>query len=859
MMVLVLVPQAFAEEPILIKWPDSPVQFQINFSQVTAGISVRDTTNPKQVHIKKGFPAVVPYATENPRNYPRTKVLNVSSSNPSQVAVIGANIVYMDRHGVSFLFPAPIGGNPHFAWTSGKDVSVIQYTNAHGALSSYAFTGHGLIELPELSAPIQLQEAKMNGESLIINGESISLHGKKPVAVEMRVGVNETTSIEHARGRPAPVAKAHADTAAPAPQNAQGAADSEGSENEKAAEFSARTQAEVEYAKSQGRHHPGQLGVTVKNNDDEVVDAWQIVQEFAEDLRFKYRGETYVNDPDLREVEDKILTSLLNREIPSVALLAEAGTGKTTLLRNLCARFNAGDVPERLKSYTLLGFTPSAMDTGSKWAGATATKMNALLNLSAAAFNGNKGQFVAVIDEAHQLKGIGAAGEKSSDITQDMTPPLVDGTLRALAITTPHEWSMAFAQDPAFDSRFNRVRIEEPAGEKLIKMVIGWAKRHKLELSHETAAQIVRLSNRFDAVGAQPRKSVKLMEDLFSMLEFEGKKGTPAIADANRAAVKKYGIDPALLDPSKMKSRLDALNKDLDENLIGQDRARSAVIESERLIVTETHDASKPQHLNVYAGPSGQGKTELSGIVARATLRPDVRISMSEFSGKGDVEKFRNRVGQALLKNGAVSLFFDKIEQAHPEVQAAIAQIIETGRFIAEMGGDSSGKNKTIITISTRNAAISLATTAGSAYIDSLSSQTDYNEEKMRNAMMRDGVSEDLLENLNVVPFFYLNKDEFKKLVRLNVEKILKSFREGTSETVVEIESKDAFVDGIVKTHFKEKMNGRTALRILKDTLRSEVSRAVYEAKGKRHVNLGYDSQKNALHVKACAAALKAD
>lgn len=881
--VFALAPRAFAEEPILIKWSDSPVQFQINFTSVTAGISVRDTTNPKQVYVKKGFPAVVPYTTENPRHYSRTKVLGVSPTNFAHVAVVGTSVVYMDKNGVSFLFPAPIGANPHFSWINGQGVSVVQYTNAEGALSSYAFTGHELVELSELSNPLEFKEArKLTNEVLAINGQPLSLQGKKPVSLAVRIGT------EQAHPAVSPVAGTRSHTAAPSavgqyPDHGAGhhakpgagsvaghpdSQETDQDEEAKKAEFNEKTQAEIEFAKSQGRTHPSQLNVMVKNNDDELVNAWEILAEFVEDLRYKYRNETYVNDPDLRLVEDQILEGMLNREIASVALLAEAGTGKTTLLRNLCARFNAGDVPERLKKYTLLGFTPSAMDTGSKWAGATASKMNAVLTLSAAAFNQKKGEFITTIDEAHQLKGIGAAGEKSSDITQDMKPPLVDGTLRALAITTPHEWITAYAADPAFDSRFNRVRIEEPKGEKLIKMVIGWAKRHQdkaqadgktlLEFSPEVAARLVLHSNRFDAVGAQPRKSVLLAEKLLSMLEMEGSKGPATVADVDRAAIKKYGADPALFDPSKRKARLENLKTELDENFIGQDHARNAVIESERQVLTESNDANKPQHLNIYAGPSGQGKTELGGILARATRRPEVRLSMAEFAGKGDAEKFRNRVGQALMKNGAVSLFFDKIEQAHPDVQAELAQIIESGRFVAEMGGDASGKNKTILTINVRNAAIHLATAAGSRYIESLESTDKYDEAKMRTAMIHDGVSEALVEHLNIVPFFFLNKDEFKKVVRLHVEKILRSFQEGASAKKVEIENKEAFIDSVVSKHFQPKMSGHTALRILKNTLRSEVSRAIYDADGQNHVTLGFDKDKGALQVKACAAALKA-
>jgi len=163
----------------------------------------------------------------------------------------------------------------------------------------------------------------------------------------------------------------------------------------------------------------------------------------------------------------------------------------------------------------------------------------------------------------------------------------------------------------------------------------------------------------------------------------------------------------------------------LEERVIGQADAITAVSNAVRRARSGLQDPNRPIGSFIFMGPTGVGKTELAKALADFLFDSEqamVRIDMSEYMEKHAVSRLIGAppgyVGyeeggyltEGVRRRPYAVVLFDEIEKAHPEVFNVLLQILDDGRMT-----DGHGR-----TVDFTNALIIMTSNVGSQWIQEL-------------------------------------------------------------------------------------------------------------------------------------------
>ena len=187
------------------------------------------------------------------------------------------------------------------------------------------------------------------------------------------------------------------------------------------------------------------------------------------------------------------------------------------------------------------------------------------------------------------------------------------------------------------------------------------------------------------------------------------------------------------------KDKLLRMEENLQQRVIGQLEAISAVSNAVRRSRAGLSDPNRPNGSFLFLGPTGVGKTELCKALAEFLFDTDeamVRIDMSEFMEKHSVARLVGAppgyVGyeeggyltEAVRRKPYSVILLDEIEKAHPDVFNILLQVLDDGRLT-----DGQGR-----TVDFKNTVIVMTSNLGSEAIQNLPIDASY--DAMKSAVM---------------------------------------------------------------------------------------------------------------------------
>ncbi len=561
-------------------------------------------------------------------------------------------------------------------------------------------------------------------------------------------------------------------------------------------------------------------GIQVKNGEGKMIDAWAELAHFAIDLSdIKPTG----IDPDgetMKLIND-IERNLVKKEIGSVKILGPPGTGKTHLVKKFIEHVNSGKGSVDLKNVIYLMMDPAAFTSGTQNIGSTETKVNAMKELS------KKFNIVWILDEAHTIKGTGTHRSNPNDSWQLLKPGLTEGYIRIIAMSTQEEWDHAYAGDKATNDRFIRIPVEEKRGKDLEIAMRSFLSKYSFpEITQSLLSLIIRYSDDFNAEGNQPRKGTKLIEEIYAeQKRLTGGYHEVTIAEVRQAAQRLYRLHEDHFDKRKMWDRIDRLPKVLTKSVVGQETAKVGLVDSLKIAISGMSDKSKPKGRKILAGPKGLGKTTIIDALGEGLgIKPDV-VNMQDYTQSGDVDSIKQRLVDILSTNANAIILFDEFEKANDAIQKSLLDILAKGKFLFQTKG-SDGRPITL-DFSLRNSFVYIATNAGDKYIESLRSKEDYDPVEMEKAMRAAGLNDLIIDRMDgIVPFFFLNKQQYRRVVLTEIRKIVNQFKESHPDNELKITNIWGFINQFVDETFHEKMSNREVLRRLTSDLRLSIAEA---------------------------------
>ena len=297
--------------------------------------------------------------------------------------------------------------------------------------------------------------------------------------------------------------------------------------------------------------------------------------------------------------------------------------------------------------------------------------------------------------------------------------------------------------------------------------------RLELETAHR-ASDLTRMSE------LQYGRIPELEKELESALKDEKKETTLVRNNVTEEEVAEIVSKWTGIPVSKMlegeKDKLLKMESVIQERVVGQHEAITAVANAIRRSRAGLSDPHRPVGSFLFLGPTGVGKTELSKALAHFLFDTDdamVRLDMSEFMEKHSVARLIGAppgyVGyeeggyltEAVRRRPYSVILLDEVEKAHPDVFNVLLQVLDDGRLT-----DGQGR-----TVDFRNTVIIMTSNLGSQMIQELAGEENY--ETMKSSVMEIVSQHFRPEFINrvddVVVFHPLSREHIRSIVDIQL------------------------------------------------------------------------------------------
>ncbi|MFT4856835.1 MAG: ATP-dependent Clp protease ATP-binding subunit ClpB [Algoriphagus sp.] len=319
-----------------------------------------------------------------------------------------------------------------------------------------------------------------------------------------------------------------------------------------------------------------------KVTDQNAESKYQALEKYSKNLNeMAKKGKI---DPVIGRDEEirRVLQILARRTKNNPILLGEPGVGKTAIVEGLAQRIVSGDVPENLKSKTLISLDMGLLIAGAKYKGEFEERLKAVIKEVTDA----EGEIILFIDEIHTL--IGAGGEGAMDAANLLKPALARGELHAIGATTLKEYQKYIEKDKALERRFQSVMVDEPDAADAISILRGikdkYELHHGVRIKDDAVIAAVELSQRYISDRFLPDKAIDLMDEAGAKLRMEIDSLPQELDDLNRR-IMQLEIEREAIRREKNKDKETVLSKDIAEFAEKRDAVK-AKWESEKAVIT---------------------------------------------------------------------------------------------------------------------------------------------------------------------------------------------------------------------------------------------------------------------------------
>jgi ATP-dependent Clp protease ATP-binding subunit ClpA len=595
------------------------------------------------------------------------------------------------------------------------------------------------------------------------------------------------------------------------------------------------------------------------------------LERFASDLT-KSAREGKLEPVIGREQEIERTVQVLCRRLKNNPIhVGDAGVGKTAITEGLAQRIVSGDVPPRLRDYTIYALDMGALLAGTKFRGDFEERVKKVVDELL-----KKDKSILFIDEIHTIVGAGAVSGGSLDASNLLKPALTSGKLRCIGSTTYDEYNKFFEKDRALSRRFQKIDIVEPTQGETIEILKGlrskYEEYHKVRYSDEAIELAVRLSAQYITERRLPDKAIDVIDEAGAWArinafkngldsvprepEPESAEATPADSAPVAAVLQAAGgtavsgplaappaTETATLDISPRdietvvakiahipersvstseKDKLGSLETDLKSDVFGQDRAIEAIVKAVKRSRAGFRSPDKPVANFLFVGPTGVGKTELARRLSQRMGISLHRFDMSEYQEKHTVSRLIGSppgyVGyeegglltDAIRKTPHAVVLLDEIEKAHPDVYNILLSIMDYATLTDNQGRKADFRN--VILIMTSNAG---ARDIGKSMIG-------FGDRAMTDSALTEAVERAFTPEFRnrldaVVRFDNLPSEVIERIV----VKAIDEFRVQLAEKKVELVITEACVKHLAEKGYSREFGARNIGRLVEDKIKT--------------------------------------
>ena len=276
------------------------------------------------------------------------------------------------------------------------------------------------------------------------------------------------------------------------------------------------------------------------------------------------------------------------------------------------------------------------------------------------------------------------------------------------------------------------------------------------------------------------------------------------------------------------------LEKALEERVVGQDFAVTAVAEAIRRSRAGLSDPMRPSGVFLFIGPTGVGKTELAKALAEQLFNQEeaiIRLDMSEYMEKHTVSKLigsppgyvgyeeGGQLTEALRRRPYSIVLLDEVEKAHPDVFNLLLQIFDDGRLT-----DSKGR-----VVNCKNALFIMTSNLGSdLLLERLEkSKKSLNKEAILTILdpvLKSHFRPEFLNRLDdILPFLPLRPEDMGKIVLIQLKRLIHRL----AEKEILLEWDEEVVSYLAKEGYDPLFGARPLKRLIQQEVVNPLSSAI--------------------------------
>jgi ATP-dependent Clp protease ATP-binding subunit ClpA len=400
---------------------------------------------------------------------------------------------------------------------------------------------------------------------------------------------------------------------------------------------------------------------------------------------------------------NRLLTILTTKNHPNALLVGEAGTGKTAIVKDLAVRLYEADpiVTAMLGDKTKIYELPlTNLVAGSGIMGTMEAKLDNVVKF----ISNPKNNAILYLDEIHQL----TTTQSLKEVAEILKPALASGELHVIGSTTTQELKF-WRSNPALTRRFSNLIVDELSNEQteqiLAKLIPVLQKSNiMVQVDPTILSRVVKTGNQYAKTldTHRPDSAITVLDQAMAMSRLQSitlkQSGVTIPAKVTEQLIDHAGkqLVNNNNDDSLTSQTLSDLQTQFDENIIGQDKAKSKILKSIRSMILELTPQKRPYSF-LFAGLTGTGKTEIAKQLAKVLFGAKDRfiyLNMTEYATDASLTTLigssRGYVGydsaqplplDTLKSNPFQIVLLDEFEKASTDVKRLFMQALDEGEI----------------------------------------------------------------------------------------------------------------------------------------------------------------------------------
>lgn len=619
-------------------------------------------------------------------------------------------------------------------------------------------------------------------------------------------------------------------------------------------------------------------GTAPKGKDSAILvdQAVEFLENFATRLEPTHIDPAVGRDEEI----ERVLTILTRKGKPNVALIGDAGVGKTTIAEGVAAALGRGEGRKALQGASVWQVHISHLLAGIGVIGTLEERVKGLILAAKHA------RAILFFDEMHAL--FSSESRHPASIADLLKPAMARGEVQIIGATTAEEYRRHILPDPALSRRFTAVHVRPIRGHGDVVHILravreSYEQHHGVSIPDDLLPTIVTLSDRYIPMRSFPEKAIDVMDmaaataaraDVLARDDAQGIERMAESGDFERALrmqlemIERMGsVTPTMtLDhvyqaiaaltnipvariTVNTGDRIALIDQGIRQQVVGQDAAVDQVMDALcRAGAGIRTNPARPIGVFLFVGPSGVGKTSMAAAIAEHWFGGSdalVRVDMNRLSSAHDISVLTGAppgyigYGQAtpfdaLRFNPHRVVLLDEIEKADPQVFLALMQAFDEGMVQTANG-----------TVSLRHAVVIMTSNAGMSYhaprrlgLTPIGGERQSIQEAALDDLQKFFRPEMMNRIDAIVHFAPLERGHLVEIVRARGQRLIDLLQ----EQGVTLRIDESVYDEIARDALQQPMYGaRPALRAFEQSIEKQVAQWLITHAGDPPKNLAID------------------